>query len=128
MQEIGILLALGIPKIKILGQILLEAIMIAVVAVFLSFTAAPTTSNITANYLVEQQVQQAEEQSVLEEGKVAKSVEDSEETVTGVSVVVTPELMLYDGIGVAVLVVISVGAASILIARRNPKDIFCEIS
>ena len=127
-QEIGILLALGIPKIKILGQILLEAFMIAVVAVFLYFTAAPTTSNITANYLVEQQVQQAEEQSILEEGKVAKSVEDSEETVTGVSVVVTPELMLYDGVGVAVLVVISVGAASILIARRNPKDIFSEIS
>ncbi len=77
---------------------------------------------------MEQQVQQADEQSVLEEGKVAKSAEDSEETVTGVSVAVTPELMLYDWLGVAVLVMVSVGAAGILIARKNPKDIFSEIN
>lgn len=127
-QEIGILLALGTPKIKILGQILLEAFMIAVAAVFLSFTAAPATSKIAADYLVKQQVQKAKEQSVLEEGKVAKSVEDSEATVTGVFVVVTPELMLYDWFGVAMLVVISVGAAGVLIARKNPKDIFSEIN
>ena len=127
-QEIGILLALGTPKIKILGQILLEASMIAAAALFLSFTAAPAASDITADYLVRQQVQKATEQNVLEEGKVAKNAEDSEETVTGVSVAVTPELMLYDWFGVALLVVISVGAAGILIARKNPKDIFSEIS
>ena len=127
-QEIGVLLALGTPKIKILGQIVLEALMIAAAAIILSFTAAPAASNITADYLVQQQVQQAEEQSVLEEGKVAKSVEDSERTVTGVSVAVTTELMLYDWFGVSLLVVISVGAAGILIARKNPKDIFSEIS
>ena len=127
-QEIGILLALGTPKIKIFGQILLEAVMIASAAVFLSFTAAPAASKITADYLVEQQVRQADEQSVLEANKVAKSAEDSEETVTGVSVEVTPELMLYDWFGVAVLVIISVGAADLLIARKNPKDIFSEIN
>ncbi len=77
---------------------------------------------------MQQQVRQADEQSVIDEGKVAKSAEDSEETVTGVSVIVTPELMLYDWFGVALLVVISVGAASILMARKNPKDIFSEIN
>ena len=49
-------------------------------------------------------------------------------SVTGVSVEVTPELMLYDWFGVAVLVIISVGAADLLIARKNPKDIFSEIN
>ena len=127
-QEIGILLALGTPKIKIFGQILLEAFMISAAAVSLSFMAAPAASKITADYLVEQQVQQADEQSVLEEGKVEKSAEDSEETVTGVSVAVTPELMLYDWLGVTALVMISVGAAGIPIARKNPKDIFSEIN
>lgn len=73
-------------------------------------------------------MQQATEQNILEEGKVAKNAEDSEETVIGVSVAVTPELMLYDWFGVASLVVISVGAAGIQIARKNPKDIFSEIS
>ena len=127
-QEIGILLALGTPKIKIFAQILLEAFLIATVAIFLSFTVAPAASGITADYLVQQQVQKATEQSILEEGKVAKNAEDSEETVTGVSVAITPELMLYDWFGVALLVVISVGFAGILIARKNPKDIFSEIS
>lgn len=127
-QEIGILLALGTPKIKIFWQILLEASMIAAAALFLSFAAAPAASDITADYLVQQQVQKATEQSVLEERKVAKNAVDSEETVTGVSVAVTPELMLYDWFGAALLVVISVGAAGILIARKNPKDIFSEIS
>lgn len=127
-QEIGILLALGTQKIKILGQILWEAFMIAAAAVFLSFAAAPAASKITADYLVQQQVRQAEEQSVLEAGKVAKSVEDSEQRVTGVSAAVTPELMLLDWCGVAVLVLLSVGAAGIRIARKNPKDIFSEIN
>mgnify|MGYP007110267698 CR=1 FL=1 len=36
--------------------------------------------------------------------------------------------VLYGWFGVALLVVISVGAAGILIARKNPKDIFSEIS
>ena len=127
-QEIGILLALGTPKVKIFGQILLEAFMIAAAALFLSFTAAPAASKITADYLVQQKVQQADEQNILEEGKVAKNAEDSEETVIGVSVAVTPELMLYDWFGVALLVVKSVGAAGIQIAHKNPKDIFSEIS
>lgn len=102
--------------------------MIAAAAVFLSFAAAPAASKITADYLVQQQVRQAEEQSVLEAGKVAKSVEDSEQRVTGVSAAVTPELMLLDWCGVAVLVLLSVGAAGIRIARKNPKDIFSEIN
>ncbi|MCI8513845.1 MAG: ABC transporter permease [Lachnospiraceae bacterium] len=126
--EIGILLALGTAKIKILGQIVSEAFLIAAAAVLLSFAAAPAASKITVDYLVKQQVRQAYEQSVLEEGKVAKSAEDSEETVTGVSVSITPKLMLYDGIGMAALILLSVGASGILIAHKNPKDIFSEIN
>ncbi|MCI8561890.1 MAG: ABC transporter permease [Lachnospiraceae bacterium] len=127
-QEIGILLALGTLKIKIFGQILLEAFMIAAAAVFFSVAAAPAASEVMAGYLVEQQVQQADERSILEKGKVAKTVEDPEETVSGVSVEITPKLMLYDSIGVLVLIIISVGTAGILIARKNPKDIFSEIN
>ncbi len=128
-QEIGILLALGTPKIKILGQILLEALLIGALAVTLSFTAAPGVSKITADYLVKQQVRQAEEQELLDEGKVANAaLEEPKQTVTGVNVAVSPQIMLFDSGCIAIMILFSVGASGILAARRNPKDIFSEMS
>ena len=64
-QEVGIFLAMGEPKIKIIGQVLLEALMIAVVAISISFAIAPNVSKLTTNYLVDQQVQQAQEEKEL---------------------------------------------------------------
>lgn len=127
-QEIGILLALGTSKGKILGQMLLESLLIAILAVTLSFTVAPSVSGITANYLVEQQVQQEKEQDLLDVGKVSKPFEDSEQTVTGVLVTVSPQIMLVDSGCVALLILFSIGISGITVVRRNPKDIFSELS
>lgn len=127
-QEIGILLALGTSKVKILGQILLEAVMIAVIAVSVSFIVAPGMSEITANYLVEQQVEQKKEQDLADEGKVSKPFEESEQTVTGVNVEITPLMALLDSAGVLALIVTVVGTAGMMVVRRNPKDIFSEMS
>ena len=127
-QEIGILLALGTAKVKILGQILLEAFLIAAMAVMLSFIVAPGVSKITANYLVEQQVQQEKEQALLDEGKVAKPFEESEQTVTDVIVAISPQIMLLDIGCIVVMIIFSVGVSGIMVIRRNPKDIFSEMS
>lgn len=122
-KEAGILLALGTSKIKILGQILTEALMAAAVGILLSFTIAPGVSKAAAAYLVQQQIQQSEEQEILDQGKVSKPYEEPEQTVTGIHAEITPDIMAAGGLGVAVLTAISVGAAGILILRRNPKDI-----
>lgn len=127
-QEIGILLALGTAKVKILEQILLEALLIAVMAIILSFTVAPGVSKITANYLVEQQVQQEKEQDLLDEGKVAKPFEKSEQTVTDVIVTISPQIILLDISCIVVLIIFSVSVSGIMVIRRNPKDIFSEMS
>ena len=127
-QEVGILLALGTTKVTILGQILLEALMIAVVAMLLSFAAAPGVSKFTADYLVGQQVQQEKEQELLDEGKVAKNFEDSKETVMGVVVTVTWQILLFDSACVVILILFSVGISGIMVVRRNPKEIFSEMS
>ena len=94
----------------------------------LSFTVAPGVSKITANYLVEQQVQQEKEQDLLDEGKVAKPFEESEETVTDVIVAISPQIMLLDVGCIVVLIIFSVGVSGIMVIRRNPKDIFSEMS
>ncbi len=122
-QEIGIFLSLGIPKQKILGQILLEAFMIAAVAVTLSFAAAPGVSKITADYLVSQQIEQAEVEEEMNEGKVAKSGQDPEQEVTGVHVEITPQMITFDSLGIALLITLSVLTAGISVLKRTPRDI-----
>jgi putative ABC transport system permease protein len=128
-QEIGILLALGTSKIGILGQILLEALMIGAVAIAVSFPVVPGVSKMTANYLVEQQVQQEKEQELLNEGKVeSASLGDSKETVIGVNVTLSSEMMLFDSSCIAIMILFSVGISGIMVVLKNPKDIFSEIS
>lgn len=73
-------------------------------AIILSFTVVSDVSKITASYLVEQQVQQEKEKDLLDEGKVEKPFEESEQTVTDVIVAVSPQIMLFD-IGCIVLLI-----------------------
>lgn len=128
-QEVGIFLALGVPKVKIIGQILLEALMIAIIAVTLSFTIAPSVSRVTADYLVAQQVQQMEESKELNAGHVAiDSFTQSEQQITGVSVNISTQMMLFDGVCILALTSLSVITAGITILKKKPKDIMSEMS
>ncbi len=126
-REIGIMLSMGTSKIRILAQIMTEALMIAAVAVLLSFSAAPKVSGLTADYLVEQQIQSAEEQDLLDEGKVAFSYEKSGQNVVGVQAEITSEMLIQDATGIALLITISVCVSGIAILKRNPKDILQDL-
>ena len=126
-REIGIMLSMGTSKIQILAQIMTEALMIAAVAVLLSFSAAPKVSGLTADYLVEQQIQSAEEQDLLDDGKVAFSYEKSGQNVVGVQAEITSEMLIQDAMGIALLITISVCVSGIAILKRNPKDILQDI-
>ncbi len=127
-QEVGIFLSLGVPKFKIIGQIWSEAIMIAVLSLMLSFAVAPAVSKVTANYLVSQQVQQMQEEEKKNEGKVSTEYVAPKQDVQSISVEVTPEMYLLDGVSVLVLITASVLVSGIVILKRNPKDILAEMS
>jgi putative ABC transport system permease protein len=122
-REIGIMLSMGTLKIRILAQIMTEAFMIAAAAVLISFLAAPGVSGLTADYLVEQQIQSAEERDLLDEGKVAFSYEKSGQDVLGVEAEITSGMLMQDAGGIALLITISVCVSGIVILKRNPKDI-----
>ena len=126
-REIGIMLSMGASKIRILDQIMTEALMIAAVAVLISFSAAPKVSGLTADYLVEQQTQSAEEQDLLDEGKVAFSYKKSEQSVVGVQVKITSGMLIQDASGIALLITISVCVSGIAILKRNPRDILQDL-
>ena len=127
-NEIGILLSIGIAKGKIFLQILTEAVLIGVLALALSFLIAPAVSNAAADYLVGQQAQQAELQDEMDTGKVATDYQAPELTVTDVETEITSTMLLADSLSVGVLIILSTGAASVLIFRKNPKDILSEMS
>lgn len=127
-REIGILLSLGIKKISILGQLLLETILIAALAFCVSLMAAPVVADRTANYLVAQQVEQAKLQENIDADKIAAEFEKPEQTVTGVDVTVTGGMMGACGAGIVLLTGISVGAAGILLLRKKPTAILSELS
>ena len=122
-REIGIMLSMGTLKIRILAQIMTEALMIAAAAVLISFLAAPGVSGLTADYLVEQQIQSAEERDLLDVGKVAFSYEKSGQDVLGVEAEITSGMLMQDAGGIALLITISVCVSGIVILKRNPKDI-----
>lgn len=127
-REIGILLSLGTKKAGILGQLFLEAIMIAALAFGLSLLAAPKVSSVAASYLVAQQTEQAELQKAINADNVAIDFENPEQTVTGVEVTVTGEMMVACGAGMVLLVGISVSSAGISVLRKKPKIILSELS
>lgn len=126
-REIGIMLSMGTSKIRILAQIMTEALMIAAVAVLISFLAAPKVSSLTADYLVEQQIQSEEEENLLDEGKVAYSYEKSEQNVVGVQAEITSGMLIQDVTGIVLLIAISVCVSGIGILKRNPKDILQDL-
>ena len=128
-QEVGIFLSLGVPKIlELSDKIWSEAIMITVLSLMLSFAVAPAVSKVTANYLVSQQVQQMQEEEKNNEGKVSTEYVAPKQDVQSISVEVTPEMYLLDGVSVLVLITASVLVSGIVILKRNPKDILSEMS
>lgn len=129
-NEIGIFLSLGISKANIWLQILLEALIISVAAVLLSFVLAPTVSNVSADYLVGQQTEQKKLQKQADEGKVGvdEYYQEAELTVTEVQTKLTPLMLFADVAGIGILLVLSTSAAGILIFRKKPKEILCEMS
>lgn len=127
-NEIGILLSLGISKPKILLQIITEALIIGVIALGISFAAAPVTSQAAATYLVGQQEEQAQLEKDAVAGQVSTEYENAELTITGVQAEVTKNMLLVDGLGIGALIILSTSAASILIFRKNPKSILSEMS
>lgn len=127
-QEVGIFLAMGEPKGKIIGQVLLEAVLIAAAALLVSFKAAPKAAGWMADEMVSRQVRQAEEEKKRDADKVAGGPEEAEQEVMGVSVSVTLPMLLSDGIFVLTLTGLSVISAGAVLLRKKPKDILSEMS
>lgn len=127
-HEIGVFLSLGTSKMAIIGQIWSESVIIALLSIILSFGIAPSVSQVTADYLVSQQVQQLEENAENDKGKVSTEYVEPQQNVQSVNVNITPAMYLIDGVAVLSLITASVMVSGIVILKKNPKDILSEMS
>lgn len=126
-REIGILHALGVSKSSILGQILIEALLLAVLAFSVSLLLAPQTAHFTVGYLVNQQAEQAELQEQVNAAHVAKDFVEPKQTVVGVQVSITASMIAICGGSIIFLIITSVGAAGISVLRKKPNEILQEL-
>ena len=127
-HEIGVFLSLGTSKMAIIAQIWSEAVIIALLSIILSFGIAPSVSQVTADYLVSQQVQQLDENAENDKGKVSTEYVEPQQNVQSVNVNITPAMYLIDGVAVLSLITASVMVTGIVILKKNPKDILSEMS
>lgn len=128
-QEIGVLLALGECKKKILGQFMWEAVVIGTVGLLFSFVTLPGVSQITASYLAQQTQEQvqgqnsADESMVSADGYIAPNME-----IQDVETSITPNMMVKDSVAIVILLVVSISVSGITIMRKKPKEILSEMS
>lgn len=127
-HEIGVFLSLGTSKMAIIAQIWSEAVIIALLSIILSLGIAPSVSQVTADYLVSQQVQQLDENAENDKGKVSTEYVEPQQNVQSVNVNITPAMYLIDGVAVLSLITASVMVTGIVILKKNPKDILSEMS
>ena len=130
--ETGILLSLGISKIKIIGQYITELLLIALVAFGLSFLSGKVISQSISNSLIESVIAQKENLSNL---STTQSVSIdlygdllTQEEIKELDVSVSINELVYVYMIGTVLIIISVVASSAPLLRLKPKEILSKMS
>ncbi len=139
LHESGVLLSLGVGKLKIWGQYLVEAVLIAIVAFSLAMALsggiAKTVGRQLLDYTLSQspEVQQKENMaeldgSIVMNGDALNPVFDSKTELTQIDVTVSLSLLVLEfGMGFG-LIIVSVTLAALPILRLKPKEILSKMS
>ena len=133
-HETGVFLSIGIKKSSILGQYLIEVLMIAILAFTLSFVTSNMISGNIANTLLQQNTKNEKQQlSTQEDHTEMKSLdfsvsEDSESAIPDIKVEITlPDILQLYTIGFSIIF-ISVTISSISVMCLKPREILARMS
>lgn len=126
LYEVGILLSIGIKKGSIIGQHMLETLMIMAIAIMIAWPVTGIASNTLGNYLLN--AMPIEEEMAQEDGRMSGYNYDPVD-VSDVGQIKTLKVQtggkeLAAVVGCSVLIaLLSVSVSSIVIFRMKPKDI-----
>lgn len=136
-HETGVFLSVGIRKTAIIGQYLVEVLLIAIFAFGLSYFTSNAISNQLGNSLLQQSVQATDEQeNDIGGGEVAAApggAYSGEENTTpdkaeNLHVAIGPGNMIQLYLIGFAVIVLSVGASSAVVMRLKPREILSKMS
>ena len=130
-KEIGIMLSLGKTKVDIIGQFILELIIISVIA----FTGAYFAANYTAKGVSENILTNINSEITKKSEKEGKSsnvgggaeVDGFNRTLTKLNVKINVQDVIYVGILCTIIILIALGVASYKIMKKHPKTLLTDI-
>ena len=122
-HEIGIWLSLGTSKFKIIGQILLENLLLATVSLIICFAIVPLLVN-GAETVLNQQIVAEVEDSQMAGVYVVEDIDDIET----VQLVITTDTLVIVVASISLLITTATVFGILPIIRLKPREIFARLS
>lgn len=126
-KEVAILLSLGISKLKIFGQFLVEMIFISIPAFvgsyFLSQYTANRIGNNILNTVTDDISKQIARQAMSSQLGGGAEAEGFNKTLSNLDIQVMPEMIFYVIVFMSLVLLVSLMISSFNILKRNPKDL-----
>ena len=129
-REIAIFLSLGISKLTIFGQFLLELLFISIPAFAGSYFLAGYTGNMLGNSILnkvtENITKQLAKQSASTQLGGGAEVDGFNKTLTSLDINISSQIMMYVILFMSLVLIISLIISSINILRKSPKDLLSD--
>lgn len=124
--EIGVLRAMGMKRIKVVCGMVCESLMIALICLAVGLGVSILFAQPVANTLLENQLQLAEEQKQNQGMMVINPGADAQNTISEISVQLSPQAVLQIASLALVLVLVSSMAGILYITKFEPMKILSE--
>ena len=129
-REIAIFLSLGISKLTIFGQFLIELLFISIPAFVGSYFFAVYTGNMLGNSILnkvtENITKQLAKQSASTQLGGGAEVDGFNKTLTSLDINISSQIMMYVILFMSLVLIISLIISSINILRKSPKDLLSD--
>ena len=129
-KEIAVLLSLGISKLRIFSQFLMEMVFISIPAFIGSYFLADYTGDKLGNNILNKVTgditKQIAKQSASSQLGGGAEVDGFNRTLTSLDISILPESMIYVIIFMSLVLIISLIISSFNILKKNPKDLLID--
>ncbi|HFQ3473726.1 TPA: FtsX-like permease family protein, partial [Enterococcus faecium] len=129
-KEIAVLLSLGISKLEIFGQFLIEMVFISIPAFVGSYFLAQYTADKLGNNILNKVTgdiaKQIAKQSASSQLGGGAEAEGFNKTLSSLDINVLPKFMIYVVIFMSLVLLVSLIISSFNILRRNPKELLID--
>ncbi len=130
-KEIAVLLSLGISKLEIFGQFIIEMVFISIPALLGSYFLAQYTADKLGNNILNKVTgdiakQIARQSASSQLGGGGAEAEGFNKTLSGLDINVLPKFIIYVVIFMSFVLLVSLILSSIYTLRKNPKELLID--